>query len=100
MRYADEKMLLRSSLLSLMNSIFTVINNNDMTNGTINNTYDELVHTASNQRDVLNSDTNQVTEYIINSFFKNESNTHNKLVLIVNVQPSVSSADLPNNVNI
>ena len=66
-----------------------------MNNGPTNNTYDELVHTASDQPSVLKSDTNQRTEYIINSFFKNETNTYDKLVLIVNDQPSVLNADLP-----
>ena len=137
-RLNKENMLLTSSLLSLENSIFELINNNAMTNDSTNstklitsndptinkdrvidpnintsyttgpallnefNTHNEITteNIANDQPSVLNSDLNQATENIINTFHipritpLNESGMHNESVLIVNDQLSGSNNQL------
>ena len=135
-RLNEENLLLTSSLLSLENSIFELMNNNPMTNSSTNSTnlitsndpttidkdrvidphintsyttgptslnefstHNEIAteNTASDQPSVLNSDSNQPTENIINTFHitrttpLNESGMHNKSVFIVNDQLSGSN---------
>ena len=138
-RLNEENMLLTSSLLSLENSIFELMNNNAMTNSSTNstklitsndpttinkdrvidpdintsyttgptslnefNTHNEITteNTANEQPSVLNSDLNQPTENIINTFHipkttpLNESGMHNESVFIVNDQLSCSNDQL------
>ena len=138
-RLNEENMLLTSSLLSLENSIFELMNNNAMTNSSTNstklitsndpttinkdrvidpdintsyttgptslnefNTHNEITteNTANDQPSVLNSDLNQPTENIINTFHipkttpLNESGMHNESVFIVNDQLSGSNDQL------
>ena len=138
-RLNEENMLLTSSLLSLENSIFELMNNNAMTNDSTNstklitsndpttinedrvidpnintsyttgpaslnefNTHNEITteNIANDQPSVLNSDLNQPTENIINTFHiprttpLNESGMHNESVFIVNDQLSGSNDQL------